>query len=64
MFINIFKVPKCSKPARINIKNRVTVTVLRKQLLKQLGNGAYEPRKLKGDGCAVVVPKRLAISKL
>ena len=32
-----------------NIKNRVTVTVLREQLLKQLGNGAYEPRKLKRE---------------
>jgi len=32
-----------------NIKNRVTVTVLREQLLKRLGNGAYEPRKLKRE---------------
>lgn len=32
-----------------NIKNRVTVTVLRDLLLKQLGNGAYEPRKLKRE---------------
>ena len=32
-----------------NIKNRVTVTVLREQLLKRLGNGAYEPRKLKKE---------------
>ena len=30
-------------------KNRVTVTVLRDLLLKQLGNGAYEPRKLKRE---------------
>jgi len=28
---------------------RVIVTVLRKQLLKRLGNGAYEPRKLKRE---------------
>ena len=27
----------------------MTVTVLRDSLLKQLGNGAYEPRKLKRD---------------
>ena len=33
--------------ASVNIRNRVTVTVLREQLLKRLGNGAYEPRKLK-----------------
>ena len=32
-----------------NIKNRVTVTVLREQLLKRLDNGAYEPRKLKRE---------------
>jgi len=32
-----------------NIKNRVTVTVLRDSLLKRLGNGAYEPRKLKRE---------------
>ena len=35
--------------AAINIKNRVTVTVLRESLLKQLGNGAYEPKKLKRE---------------
>ena len=35
--------------ASVNIKNRVTVTVLREQLLKQLDNGAYEPRKLKRE---------------
>ena len=35
--------------ASVNIRNRVTVTVLRESLLKQLGNGAYEPRKLKRD---------------
>ncbi len=27
----------------------MTVTVLRDSLLKQLGNGAYEPRKLKRE---------------
>lgn len=32
--------------ASVNIRNRVTVTVLRDSLLKQLDNGAYEPRKL------------------
>jgi putative transposase len=32
-----------------NIRNRVTVTVLRDSLLKQLDNGAFEPRKLKRD---------------
>ncbi len=30
------------------MRNRVAVTVLR-QLLKQLDNGAYEPRKLKRE---------------
>lgn len=35
--------------ASVNIRNRVTVTVLRDSLLKQLGNGAYEPRKLKRE---------------
>ena len=35
--------------AAINIKNRVTVTVLRDRLLKQLDNGAFEPRKLKRE---------------
>ena len=35
--------------ASVNIRNRVTVTVLREQLLKQLDNGAYEPRKLKRE---------------
>jgi len=32
-----------------NIMNRVTVTVLREQLLKRFGNGAYEPKKLKRE---------------
>lgn len=35
--------------AALNIKNRVTVTVLRDKLLKQLDNGAYEPKKLKRE---------------
>ena len=32
-----------------NIRNRVLVTVLRDKLLKQLDNGAFEPRKLKRE---------------
>ena len=32
--------------AAINIKNRVSVTVLRNNLLKQMDNGAYEPKRL------------------
>ena len=32
-----------------NIRNRVVVTVLRDKLLKQLGNGAFEPKNLKRD---------------
>ena len=32
-----------------NIKNRVLVTVLRESLLKQMDNGAFEPRKLKRE---------------
>ena len=32
-----------------NIKNRVCVTVLRNMLLKQLDNGAFEPKKLKRE---------------
>ena len=35
--------------AAINIKNRVSEAVLRKKLLKQLDNGAFEPRKLKRE---------------
>lgn len=31
--------------AAINIKNRVSVTVLRSKLLKQMDNGAYEPNR-------------------
>ena len=30
----------------ISIKNRVSVTVLRSKLLKQMDNNAYEPKKL------------------
>lgn len=32
--------------AAINIRNRVCEAVLRNALLKQLGNGAYEPKNL------------------
>lgn len=32
-----------------NIRNRVLVTVLQKSLLKQLDNGAFEPKKLKRE---------------
>lgn len=32
--------------AAINIRNRVSVTVLRNKLLKQMDNGAYEPKRL------------------
>lgn len=32
-----------------NIRNRVLVTVLRESLLKELDNGAFEPKKLKRD---------------
>jgi tRNA U34 5-methylaminomethyl-2-thiouridine-forming methyltransferase MnmC len=32
-----------------NIKDRVNLTVLRDMLLKQLDNGAYEPKKLKRE---------------
>ena len=32
--------------AAVNIKNRVSVTVLRSKLLKQMDNGAYELKKL------------------
>ena len=32
-----------------NIRNRVLVTVLREILLKQLDNGAFEPKKLKRE---------------
>ena len=32
-----------------NIRNRVLVTVLRESLLKQMDNGAFEPKKLKHE---------------
>ena len=35
--------------ASVNIRNRVGEAVLRKRLLKQLGNGAYEPKKMSKD---------------
>ena len=35
--------------ASVNIRSRVAVTVLRERLLKQLGNGAYEPKKMSKD---------------
>ena len=35
--------------AAVNIRNRVGTTVLCKRLLKQLGNGAYEPKKMSKD---------------
>lgn len=35
--------------AAINIKNRVSITVLCNSLLKQLDNGAYEPKNLKRE---------------
>ena len=48
----IFKCVECGHKdnadfnASKNIRNRVLVTVLRENLLKQLDNGAYEPRKI------------------
>ena len=42
IFIYIKKYSKISR-------NRVIVTVLRESLLKQLGNGAFEPKKLKRE---------------
>ena len=42
IFIYIKKYSKISK-------NRVCVTVLRNMLLKQLDNGAFEPKKLKHE---------------
>jgi putative transposase len=35
--------------ASVNIRSRVAVTVLRDRLLKQLDNGAYEPKKMSKD---------------
>lgn len=51
----IFKCVECGHKdnadfnASKNIRNRVLVTVLRDKLLKQLDNGAFEPRKLKRE---------------
>ena len=45
-------VKKWSRPQQLVIVpryNRVLVTVLRETLLKQLDNGAFEPRKLKRE---------------
>ena len=43
-----------------NIRNRVLVTVLRESLLKQLDNGAFETKKLKGEGGIIIVSENLA----
>ena len=40
--------------------NRVLVTVLRESLLKQLDNGAFEAKKLKGEGGIIIVSENLA----
>ena len=45
-------VKKWSRPQQLVIVpryNRVLVTVLRESLLKQLDNGAFEPKKLKRE---------------
>ena len=47
-----------------NIRNRVLVTVLRELLLKQLDNGAFEPRKLKREKVKeVLLSFRRSLSK-
>lgn len=47
-----------------NIRNRVLVTVLRESLLKQLDNGAFEPRKLKREKVKeVLLSFRRSLSK-
>lgn len=48
-----------------NIRNRVLVTVLRESLLKQLDNGAFEPRKLKREKVKeVLLSFRRSLSKV
>lgn len=48
-----------------NIRNRVLVTVLRESLLKQLDNGAFEPRKLKREKVKeVLLSFRRSLSKI
>lgn len=44
---NIYKGLK--ENATKNIRNRVFITVLRESLLKQLDNGAFEPRNFKRE---------------
>ena len=48
-----------------NIRNRVLVTVLRDKLLKQLDNGAFEPKKLKREKVKeVLLSFRRSLSKV
>ena len=48
-----------------NIRNRVLVTVLRESLLKQLDNGAFEPKKLKREKVKeVLLSFRRSLSKI
>ena len=48
-----------------NIRNRVLVTVLRESLLKQLDNGAFEPKKLKREKVKeVLLSFRRSLSKV
>ena len=50
--------------AAVNIRNRVGEAVLRNGLLKQLDNGAYEPRKLKREKVKeVLLSYRTSLSK-
>ena len=46
---NIQKKDNADFNAAKNIRNRVLVTVLRESLLKQMNNGAFEPKKLKRE---------------
>ena len=39
----------CTKTGISSVKNRVSITVLCNLLLKQLDNGAYEPKKIKRE---------------